>query len=147
MNLLECLEIFVEQEKKAAYVYELIEYKSEGEISKIASKFKHQEQTHIKTLKQLTESILGKDIIINDNLKEIVESHKDNVSVINVLSFENRKELFLYALQNEKDSIYQYEQFQRSFNTNEEISFVFETLLKGENQHMYVILEILHDLK
>jgi rubrerythrin len=145
MKLKECLTKFMEMEKNAGDLYGQIAQISNDEISHTASIFQEQEYLHEKRIEELEKNLYDETLSI-DPLFFYIPEHgwENNGCLTKQISFKNRKEFFLFALQNEKDSIVMYTEFKKFFSPHSPVCKVFDSLIQEERQHMYFILQRLH---
>lgn len=135
-------------EKDAGNIYDIISNKSEGEISEVASIFRKQEIIHAERIQILGEKHRDKEVSIRSEIMYLPEYSLQSERISeDTLNFSTRKELFLFALRGEKDSILLYSEFGKEFDVGSDENIFFEKLANEERGHMYYILQKLHELQ
>lgn len=148
MILGELLEEIFKDEEYASLVYERIAAVNEEDIKATALTFVKEEKDHSKVIQSIIE--LGEGLenpVPEEVVLKLKMSKKEGKDASLDLAGASRKQLFHYALQMEKDSIAQYEDIARCFDSETMGRQQFEKLAKDERNHMYFILKKLHELK
>lgn len=147
MKLHEWLQIAIGNEIEAADVYDRIAQKSEPEIAGIARIFMGEELSHIERIGAIKNSIREFDGELSaDMLALAAPNDKTKQSFDEELSFMSRKELFLFALKGEKESIELYSELEKLFEKGSQEQALFEKLAAEEQKHMFFVLQQLHGL-
>lgn len=147
MKIKEWIALFIQQEHNAAHTYELIGQKSIAERAEIAEVLRQEELGHIKELELLSQSLEDATVPWNEELERSVKQVKEQILSKKELKIQDQKTLIIYALQNEKLTIAQYEKFYDALDSNSKTAKLFKQLIEREQEHMFTILRILHQLK
>lgn len=147
MKFYDYIDKFIDLERKASNVYEKIKLNSPEKIANIAETFSKEELKHVEWLEGLKQSIPDNEVEINEEFYYISDFNFKSVdSKGSEFKVETEKDLFLFSLQMEKNSILMYSEFKNNFPTESDEYELFKRIIDEERSHMFLILKVLHDL-
>lgn len=149
MTLRDLLKALIDTEDSASEIYEEIAKRSNGEIVDISLMFAKEEKSHSKRIGALLQILNDANDIVPMEISLLLKQFRTLNEKIYTeeVQLATRKELFLYALQMEKDSIVFYQEIEKLFEQFLEGKRLFTQLVEEERKHMYFILMKLHELK
>lgn len=147
MNLYEWLQTAIGNEKGAAGVYGRIAQKSDPDIASIARVFQEEELSHAERISVIVNGIKESDLVLSTDMpnEALIKTKNESLSD-DELNFMNRKELFLFALKGEKESIELYGELEKLFGKGSKEGELFGKLAAEEKNHMFFVLQQLHEL-
>ena len=148
MNLKECFLRFVRSEEDSARLYQSISEVCSEKLKSIVISFSIEEEKHKQIMLELSNNEALKEKHLGEDVEVIFQNQADGISYNDKKSeITSEKELFVLALQLEKDSVEIYTKLLCIFEPNSYEYKRFESLIKEERKHMIYILNKLYEMK